>query len=262
MHHAAPSHLPHCTLVLSTLILTVSPSVQYQANQHCTFTVKAVKSSNKTSTPASPVPTQTLHILSELLTWISTDSPSEVHPARQRPRPPHPSSYPPSAHIICFGLLGDTSLWRGTEKLFKLHKHNVALAPTGCWWWMGTAHRPQREWDSSSSSWWSETNWLSGLYSFKWKGRCGHCWCRTWLAWGGVRRGERWSLVALQPDGEAQYDTNSSQSAAVKENLFETCTLSIRSRAGMSAHIFTAVKVAAPWCENKIWPRDPKIVFF
>ena len=102
--------------------------------------VKAFKSSNKTPASANPVPPQTLHSLPLLLTWISTDSPSEVHLARRRPWPPHPFCYPPRAHIICFGLLGDISLWRCTEKLFKLHKHNVAPAPTGCWWWMGTAH--------------------------------------------------------------------------------------------------------------------------
>lgn len=73
--------------------------------------------------------------------WISTDSLCEAHPTHRQPWSPHPFSYPTSAHIICFRPLGDISLWRGREKLFKLHKHNVARAPTGCWWWMATAQR-------------------------------------------------------------------------------------------------------------------------
>ena len=115
--------------------------MQYQASQQLLLSVKAFKSSNRTTASANPTSAPTLHFLLLLLTWISTDSPSEVHPARRRLRPPHPFSSPAAAHIICFELLGDTSLWRGREKLFKLHKHNVARAPTGCQWWMGEARR-------------------------------------------------------------------------------------------------------------------------
>lgn len=76
-----------------------------------------------------------------LWTRVSTDSLTTVYPTHCWARPPHPFSYPPCAHIICFELAGDTSLWRGRKKLFKLHKHNVARAATGTRWWMGTTQR-------------------------------------------------------------------------------------------------------------------------
>lgn len=61
---------------------------------------------------------------------------------------PPPILLPPGAHIICSGFPGYTSPWRRTEKLFKLHKHNVAGAPPAAGDGWGP-HTGTRGWDSS-----------------------------------------------------------------------------------------------------------------
>lgn len=169
-----PHFIAHAWLFqLWTFKLADSPTVQYQASQHLTLSAKATKSSSRTTASANPASSPALHFWLLLLTWISTDSPSEVHPARRQLWRPHPFCYPPCAHIICFGLLGHTSMWRGREKLFKLHKHNVARAPLAA----GDGWGPHTEEGARSFQELTveQPKRSSSLFTFNWRGCCGPC---------------------------------------------------------------------------------------